>query len=101
MTTPHNTIGFFIIDKPAGVTSHDVVSQMRTITGIKSVGHTGTLDPFATGVLIVPIGSATRLTEYTHSLPKTYEAEISLGATSNTNDPTGQITPTHGTPQGC
>ena len=101
MTTPHNTIGFFIIDKPPGLTSHDVVGQIRKLTGIKRVGHTGTLDPFATGVLIVPIGSATRLTEYTHSLPKTYEAEITLGATSDTDDLTGQLTQTHGTPQGC
>ncbi|MBI3255768.1 MAG: tRNA pseudouridine(55) synthase TruB [Candidatus Andersenbacteria bacterium] len=101
MTSTHNTIGFFIIDKPAGLSSHDVVGQVRAITGIKRVGHTGTLDPFATGVLLVPIGSATRLTEYTHSLPKTYEAEITLGATSDTDDLTGQITQTLSTPQGC
>lgn len=92
MTSSYNTIGFFIVNKPADLTSHDVVSQIRQITNLKRVGHTGTLDPFATGVLLVPVGPATRLTEYTHSLSKTYEAQITLGASSDTDDITGHIT---------
>lgn len=93
------TIGFFMIDKPEGITSHDVITQIRRTTHLKRVGHTGTLDPFATGIVLVPIGSATRLTQFTHDLPKTYEAEITLGATSDTDDITGNITPVTSTQQ--
>lgn len=94
--------GFFIINKPTHITSHDVVAQVRRILGMKKVGHTGTLDPFATGVLLVAVGSATRLIQYTHDLQKTYQATITLGATSTTDDLTGIITPTpHGTSTGC
>jgi tRNA pseudouridine55 synthase len=85
--------GALLIDKPAGLTSHDVVAHVRKITGQKKVGHTGTLDPFATGLLIVALGPATRLIEYTHSLPKTYRAAFTLGAHSTTDDLTGQIAP--------
>jgi tRNA pseudouridine55 synthase len=88
---PENTIGFFIIDKPPHLTSHDVVSHIRHLTGIHQVGHTGTLDPFATGILLIPIGAATRLTAYTHSLPKAYSAQITLGATTDTDDLTGTL----------
>ena len=93
-----------MIDKPAGITSHDIVLRVRRVmqehaqkVGLPAVarrakaGHAGTLDPFATGVLLVLIGSATRLVEYVHLLPKTYEAEITLGATSDTDDVTGKI----------
>lgn len=74
------------------MTSHDVVNYVRKITGIRQVGHAGTLDPFATGVLLVAIGKATRLLEYTRDFKKTYLAEFTLGATSDTDDITGQIT---------
>lgn len=94
--------GCLIIDKPEGPTSHDIVSQIRKLIRHAAqprdrrrrfyVGHAGTLDPFATGVLIVALGSATRLLEYTHDLPKTYLATITLGATSDTDDRTGKIT---------
>ncbi|MEX0649605.1 MAG: tRNA pseudouridine(55) synthase TruB [Candidatus Andersenbacteria bacterium] len=87
------THGFFIIDKPIGLTSHDVVRQIRHVLPRKTkVGHTGTLDPFATGVLIITIGQTTRLSEYTLSLPKTYRATIHMGETSTTDDGTGLIT---------
>ena len=85
--------GFIIINKPASLTSHDVVDRLRKLTSVKQIGHAGTLDPFATGVLIVAIGNTTRLFEYTKSWSKTYEAEITLGATSDTDDVTGTITP--------
>lgn len=92
--------GFLIINKPAGLTSHDVVNYVRRILkvglpaeALAQVGHAGTLDPFATGVLIVAIGKGTRLLEYTKNWSKTYQAEITLGATSDTDDVTGKITP--------
>ncbi len=85
--------GFFIIDKPIGPTSHDVVKHIRAIVDQRRVGHAGTLDPFASGILIVAVGQATRLLEYVHDLPKTYLTTIVLGARSTTDDRMGEITP--------
>ncbi len=79
-------------DKPAGVTSHDVVAQVRRERGIKRVGHAGTLDPFATGLLVILLGRATRLQRYLLPLPKTYVATARLGWTSTTGDPDGKLT---------
>lgn len=78
-----------IIDKPAGMTSHDVVARMRKIVGERRVGHTGTLDPFATGVLVVLVGRATRLAQYLSGAEKEYEAAIRLGYATDTGDITG------------
>ena len=88
------TPGLLLIDKPAGLTSHDVVDRVRKLTGEKRVGHAGTLDPFATGLLIVAVGreSTKTLNEYV-GLDKTYEATLVLGATSDTFDRDGKITP--------
>lgn len=85
-------IGFLLIDKPATWTSHDVVGYLRKVTKIKKIGHAGTLDPFATGLLIVGIGRAAtkRLDEF-KGMPKTYEAEIVFGATSDTFDKDGVL----------
>lgn len=83
--------GVLNIDKPVDMTSHDVVDYVRKLTGERRVGHGGTLDPFATGVLVVAIGKATRLLEYTRALRKTYHAVCMLGATSDTDDRTGKI----------
>jgi len=87
--------GFFAIDKPAGPTSHDVVASVRRRVGrgVK-IGHAGTLDPFARGVLVVCAGPATRLADYVQAQPKRYRAVVRLGATSTTDDPDGEITPT-------
>jgi tRNA pseudouridine55 synthase len=87
--------GFFAIDKPAGPTSHDVVASVRRRVGrgVK-IGHAGTLDPFARGVLVVCAGPATRLADYVQAQPKQYRAVVRLGATSTTDDPDGEITPT-------
>lgn len=85
--------GVLPIHKLAGVTSHDVVAQVRRVLGKVKVGHTGTLDPFATGLLLIVIGSATRLVEYAHAANKTYETCVTLGATSDTDDLTGLLTP--------
>jgi len=84
--------GFLLIDKPAGLTSHDVVDQIRNITNQRRVGHAGTLDPFATGLLIVGIErAATREMQKIVGLDKTYEAIFVLGATSDTDDKKGII----------
>ena len=90
--------GFLLINKPATWTSHDVVGYMRRVTHIKRIGHAGTLDPFATGLLIVAIGreNTKRLDELFKGLDKTYIATLRLGATSDTFDKTGVITPLDG-----
>jgi len=82
-----------ILDKPAGKTSHDVVAAVRRERDIKA-GHAGTLDPFATGLLLVLLGKATRLQRFLVGLPKTYLATARLGWTSTTGDPDGELTET-------
>jgi tRNA pseudouridine55 synthase len=84
--------GFLNIDKPAGMTSHDVVARVRRITGERRVGHAGTLDPAATGVLVVALGAATRLIEYVQEqTAKRYLATVALGATTTTDDAEGEL----------
>jgi tRNA pseudouridine55 synthase len=82
--------GILIIDKPAGVTSHDVVARVRGILHERRVGHTGTLDPFATGVLIVLVGRATRLAQFLSGAEKEYHAVVRLGYSTDTGDLTGK-----------
>lgn len=82
-----------LVDKPAGPTSHDVVVAVRRALGHPKAGHTGTLDPFATGLLVVLTGRATRLTPFLTGLDKTYRATVRLGARSESGDPEGPITP--------
>lgn len=86
-------LGFMNINKPKGMTSHDVVSKLRKILGIKQIGHTGTLDPFATGVLPVAVGKATKFIEYLSS-DKEYIATVKFGACTDTYDIEGEITET-------
>lgn len=81
--------GVLIIDKPAGMTSHDVVARVRRIVGQRRVGHTGTLDPFATGVLVMLVGRATRLAQFLSGAEKEYEAVIRFGYATDTGDVTG------------
>lgn len=83
--------GILIINKPTGFTSHDVIQRVRRILGIKKVGHSGTLDPLATGVLVVCFGRATRLIEYIVAGEKQYRATLKLGETTDTFDSDGQI----------
>src|SRR6185437_14753445 len=84
--------GLLIIDKPAGCTSRDVVNRVQKwFPGKTKIGHTGTLDPLATGVLVVCVGSATRLAEYVQAMGKTYAARFRLGATSSTGDADGEV----------
>lgn len=93
--------GVVLYDKPAGITSHDVVARMRRTVGrgVK-VGHAGTLDPFATGLLLVLIGPATRVQRFLMALPKTYETTACFGAVSSTGDPEGEIEQTGVVPLG-
>jgi len=84
--------GALLVDKPAGVTSHDVVAICRRALGTRSVGHTGTLDPFATGLLVVLVGKATRLARFLDGFEKEYEATVRLGQGSDTDDSTGTLT---------
>ncbi len=85
------TPGFLVVDKAVGITSHDVVAMVRAVTGIKKVGHTGTLDPFASGVLPLALGSATRLIQHLDESQKVYDATIALGVATDTGDPTGEV----------
>lgn len=86
--------GLVVVDKEAGWTSHDVVARCRRIFGQRRVGHAGTLDPDATGVLLVGLGRATRLMRFLTALPKTYEAEVVLGTATSTLDASGEVTGT-------
>lgn len=90
--------GVLVIDKPSGPTSHDVVAAVRRLAGLRRVGHCGTLDPLATGVLVVCLGAYTRLSEWLSRGEKEYEATLFLGATSDTGDRQGQIVPRPGAP---
>lgn len=88
-------VGFVVIDKPSGWTSHDVVAKSRGVLGTRKVGHSGTLDPAATGVLVLGVGRATKLLRYLSGLPKTYEATITFGVETDTLDSDGEVTLTH------
>ncbi len=86
--------GLVIVDKPGGMTSHDVVARIRRLAGTRKVGHAGTLDPMATGVLVVGVEKATRLLGYLTLTEKEYAATIRLGQSTNTDDAEGEITAT-------
>jgi tRNA pseudouridine55 synthase len=88
---PQSLDGIFVIDKPAGCTSHDVVDRMRRILGTRRIGHTGTLDPFATGVLVICINRATRLARFLVGDEKEYRATMRLGCATDTGDLTGKM----------
>ena len=90
--------GFLLVDKPAGVTSHDVVNVARRAFGERRIGHAGTLDPFATGLLVVLMGRATRLIPHVSGDPKVYDATIRFGAETDTEDLMGAVTREAATP---
>ncbi len=87
--------GILVIDKPAGMTSHDVVARVRKIFQTKKVGHAGTLDPDATGVLVLGLGHATRLLSFAQDGPKRYLATASFGSTTTTQDASGEVIDRH------
>ncbi len=86
--------GFVLIDKPAGMTSHDAVYTLRKHFGEKRIGHAGTLDPDATGLLVIGVGNATRLFRFMENMDKTYSCEIVFGSNTNTLDDSGEVTAT-------
>ena len=88
---PAKVHGLLVVDKPAGVTSHDVVSMARKTLGERKIGHSGTLDPDATGVILLGVGNATRLLRFITMLPKTYETQIVFGASTSTLDDSGEV----------
>ncbi len=93
--------GLLLVDKPAGWTSHDIVAKLRGITKTHRIGHAGTLDPFATGLLLIGIGTGTKSLHELTGADKTYLAEITLGVTSTTFDPEGVLTPLEPPPTPC
>ena len=84
--------GILAVDKPKGISSHDVVNAVRRVTGERRVGHAGTLDPMATGLMLVCVGAATRLSAYLTGHDKRYTARIVFGAATDTDDAEGRIT---------
>ena len=85
-------LGILLVDKPLGLTSHDVVNTLRRKLGTRRVGHAGTLDPLATGLLVVAVGPATRFLQYLPLEPKVYRSQITFGKTTNTQDAEGEVT---------
>ena len=83
--------GFLLIDKPGGLTSHDVVSRLRRLLGERRIGHAGTLDPMATGLLVVAVGRVTRLLRFVQGRPKVYEAAMVMGVATDTLDADGAV----------
>ena len=86
--------GLVVVDKPAGLTSHDVVARVRRLAGTRKVGHAGTLDPMATGVLVVGVERATRLLGHLMLTEKAYDATVRLGMTTTTDDAEGEVVAT-------
>lgn len=98
--SPEQPEGILLVDKPSGMTSHDVVNRVRRIYQLRKVGHAGTLDPMATGLMILLIGKATKVSQYLISLPKTYEGEALFGQTTDTQDADGEIMEERPLPEG-
>ncbi|HEV3474695.1 MAG TPA: tRNA pseudouridine(55) synthase TruB [Actinomycetota bacterium] len=88
---PHVADGLLLIDKPAGITSHDAIDEVRRALGVRKVGHAGTLDPMATGLLVMGVGRATRLLRFLSDLPKEYEGTGELGTETDTLDAMGIV----------
>jgi tRNA pseudouridine55 synthase len=88
---PNQPAGVLLVDKPAGITSHDVVDRVRRIFRMKKVGHAGTLDPIATGLLIILVGKATKISQFLMSLDKEYEGTFQLGKATDSHDSEGEV----------
>ena len=95
---PREMEGVLLVDKPQGLTSHDVVYRLRRKLQMKKIGHAGTLDPMATGLLVMLIGKATRISQYLMSVDKVYEGEITLGVVTNSQDAEGEVMETRPVP---
>jgi tRNA pseudouridine55 synthase len=92
MPQPDQFEGILLIDKPKGITSHDIVDRVRHKLHMKRIGHAGTLDPMATGLVIILVGKATKASQFLMGLDKVYEGTIKLGQTTNTHDAEGEVT---------
>jgi tRNA pseudouridine55 synthase len=95
---PKELEGVLLVDKPGGFTSHDVVARLRRKLAMKRIGHAGTLDPMATGLLIILVGKATRISQYLTNLDKEYEGTIELGKVTNSQDADGEVLETRPVP---
>ena len=95
---PREIEGVLLVDKPRGLTSHDVVYRLRRKLQLKRIGHAGTLDPMATGLLVMLIGKATRISQFLMSVDKIYEGEITLGVVTNSQDAEGEVMETRPVP---
>jgi tRNA pseudouridine55 synthase len=93
---PVRADGLLLVDKPVGISSFDVIRRLRRITGVRKIGHAGTLDPQATGLMLMLFGAACKQAQSLTKLDKQYEAQITLGATSSTGDREGELTPGSG-----
>lgn len=91
--------GLLLVDKPSGITSHDVVDRIRRAAGMRRIGHTGTLDPAATGLLVLCLGAATRLSEHLTNMDKVYEGAMRLGITTDSYDMDGKVIEEHEVPE--
>ena len=96
---PKEIEGVLLVDKPIGMTSHDVVYRLRRKLQIQRIGHAGTLDPLATGLLIMLVGKATKISQYLMSVDKVYEGEITLGVKTNSQDAEGEVMETRPVPE--
>ncbi|MDR2776713.1 MAG: tRNA pseudouridine(55) synthase TruB [Puniceicoccales bacterium] len=90
-----NLDGVLLVDKPRGITSHDVIARLRRLLGVKKIGHVGTLDPMATGLLIVLIGRTTKISQYLVDLSKGYKGTMKLGISTDSHDMEGKILESH------
>ena len=99
VTSWHNFEGVLLVDKPAGLTSHDVVDRVRAKVRMKRVGHAGTLDPNASGLLIILVGKATKISRYLMSLDKSYEGSLVLGKSTDSHDVEGVVIEEHEVPE--
>lgn len=100
MSTLADPEGILLVDKPKGITSHDVVDRVRRIYQMRKVGHAGTLDPMATGLMIVLVGKATKVSQYLMSMPKVYEGTMHLGKATDTQDADGDVIEERALPEG-
>jgi len=99
LQAPKEMEGVLLVDKPGGLTSHDVVYRLRRKLQIKKIGHAGTLDPMATGLLVMLIGKATRISQYLISVDKVYEGEATLGVVTDSQDAEGEVMETRPVPE--
>jgi len=98
LVPPKEIEGVLLVDKPAAHTSHDVVARLRGILRMKRIGHAGTLDPMATGLLVILVGKATRISQYLIGLDKEYEGTVELGRTTDSQDADGEVITTRPVP---